>query len=175
MNKRSLIVIIATVVLGGTALIFFTESAGEFSKLSLPYQIMNAFFMAVSPRTAGFNAVDVGLLSPATLLTVMMLMVIGGGSGSTAGGIKVNTLGVLMALLKTTVLARSKAVIFERTIPIFTIHKAIAVTFFAASLTTFGTLFILMHDNFPFVQTLFEVISAFNTVGLSMEIGRAHV
>ncbi|MBI3016784.1 MAG: hypothetical protein HYY62_02130 [Deltaproteobacteria bacterium] len=157
-------------ILGGTALIFFTENSGEFSKLPLPYQILNAFFMAVTPRTAGFNAVDIGLLSPATLLTVMMLMVIGGGSGSTAGGIKVNTLGVLMALLKTTVLARSKAVIFERTIPIFTIHKAIAVTFFAASLTTFGTLFILMHDNFPFIQTLFEIISAFNTVGLSMGI-----
>ena len=75
-----------------------------------------------------------------------------------------------MALLKTTVLARNKAVMFERTIPIFTIHKAIAVTFFAALLTTFGTLFILIHDNFPFVQTLFEVISAFNTVGLSMGI-----
>lgn len=160
----------AFLIFGGTLLIFFTENTGEFEKLSLPYQLLNAFFMAVTPRTAGFNAVDIGLLSPATLLTVMMLMVIGGGSGSTAGGIKVNTLGVLMALLKTTVLAKKKVVIFERTIPIFTIQKAIAVTFFAALLTTFGTLFILIHDNFPFIQTLFEAVSAFNTVGLSMGI-----
>ncbi len=169
-QTKLVLTLTTALVLGGTALIFFTENAGEFSKLSLPYQLLNAFFMAVTPRTAGFNTVDIGLLSPATLLTVMMLMVVGGGSGSTAGGIKVNTLGVLMALLKTTVLVRNKAVVFERTIPVFTIHKAIAVTFFAALLTTFGTLFILIHDNFPFVQTLFEVVSAFNTVGLSMGI-----
>lgn len=162
--------ITAILILFGTILIYFTELNGELAELPLQYKILNAFFQAVTPRTAGFNTVDIGLLNPATIMIIMMLMFIGGASGSTAGGIKVNTLGVLISLLTSTVRSRNKVVLFERTVSEATIHKAIAVTFFSAIIMTFATLFILMHDNFPFIQTLFEAISAFNTVGLSMGI-----
>src|SRR3989338_1459791 len=124
--------ITAVLLVVGTALIFFLEYEGQLKHLSLEYKLLNAFFMSVSPRTAGFNSIHVGLLNPATLLTIMLLMVIGGGSGSTAGGIKVNTLGVLFSLLKATVLNKAKVIIFERTIPTTTLHKAIAITFFSA-------------------------------------------
>lgn len=154
----------------GTVLIFFTEREGELSSLSLPYQILNSFFQSVTPRTAGFNFLDTGLLSPATLLIVMMLMIIGGGSGSTAGGIKVNTLGILFGLLRAIIQGKSKVVMFERTLYPSTLYKAIAVSFLSLSITIVGTFLILVYDNFPFIQTIFEAISAFNTVGLSMGI-----
>jgi len=170
MQTKVVLHITAFLIIAGTCLIFFTENNNQFAHLSFPYKLLNAFFHAVSPRTAGFNTIDTGLLNPATILTIMALMVIGGASGSTAGGIKVNTLGILFGLLRSTVLGKNRVVLFERTIPASTLNKAIAITFFAMIITTGASLLILMHDNFPFVHTIFEAVSAFNTVGLSMGI-----
>lgn len=155
---------------GGTLLIYFTERNHQLSGISIPMQILNAYFQAVTPRTAGFNTIDIGLLNSATLLTLMSLMVVGGGSGSTAGGIKVNTFGILLSLIQTTVKGKEKVVLFERAIPSATVNKAIAVTFFSMLITVISAFLILAHDPFPFTQVIFETISAFNTVGLSMGI-----
>lgn len=170
MQTKIVLSVTAFLLIGGTILIYFTEYHNQLSHLSFPYQLLNAFFQAVTPRTAGFNTLDIGHLNQATLLTLMALMVIGGGSGSTAGGIKVNTLGLLFGLWRATIFGKKNVTIFERTIPQTTINKAIAVTFFAMIITVVGTLFILINDHFAFLDTIFEAISAFNTVGLSTGI-----
>lgn len=162
--------ITGVLIVGGTLLILFTEYFGQLNHLPLKFKVLNAFFQAVTPRTAGFNTLDVGTLSHATLLMLMILMFIGGASGSTAGGIKVNTVGVLFGLLRAVIRNKPHVMMFERTIPTSTIHKAIALTFLSVLIQFFAALLIIIHDQFPLLPTMFETISAFNTVGLSMGI-----
>lgn len=172
LTMQSKVVLLVTffLILGGTLLVYFTEQNNQLSGLPLHYQILNAYFQAVTPRTAGFNSIDIGLLNSATLLTLMALMVVGGGSGSTAGGIKVNTFAILLSLIRATIKGKDRVVIFERVIPSSTVNKAIAITFFSMIITVTASFLILTHDHFPFIQVVFEAISAFNTVGLSMGI-----
>jgi trk system potassium uptake protein TrkH len=82
--------------------------------LSLPHKILNALFQSVTARTAGFNTINTGSLFLVTLLFVMILMFIGGASGSTAGGIKVNTAGILLATVWNTIRGREHPGAFQR-------------------------------------------------------------
>ncbi len=170
MQSKVVLAVTFFLILGGTLLIYFTERNTQLLALPFHTQILNAYFQAVAPRTAGFNSIDIGLLHSATLLTLMALMVVGGGSGSTAGGIKVNTFGILLSLIRSTVKGKDKVVLFERVIPSATVNKAIAITFFSMIITVASAFLVLVHDHFPFIQVIFETISAFNTVGLSMGI-----
>ena len=136
--------------------------------MSIGDQALNAWFHATVPRSSGFNSLEVSSMTDASTLVTMMLMFIGGGSLSTAGGIKVGTF-IIMVLSVITFLRRSdELTVFKHSIPHHTTFKALAVIAITSTLILIGffTLLIL-EPNKRFLDLLFEAVSAACTVGLS--------
>lgn len=131
-------------------------------------QANNAFFMSVNTRTAGFAALDLGKTHETTKVFQTVLMFIGGASGSTAGGIKVNTLGILVLAVISVLYSKEDILVFKRKIPNSTAMKAFAVTSISLLLVFFITFIIsILQPEFSLIDVLFEATSAFGTVGLS--------
>ncbi|WP_407702438.1 TrkH family potassium uptake protein [Trueperella abortisuis] len=157
-------------IVGGVALML-TEWNGVLAGFDTPGRLLNAFFAAVSPRTAGFNAIDYAQARPQTLLGTDVLMFIGAGSGGTAGGIKITTLGVLVATIGAEARGRRVVTARGRTLSRRVIGQALSVTFAAVGLVVGATFLILaLSPGFTLDQVLFETTSAFGTVGLSTGI-----
>ena len=129
-----------------------------------------AFFTAVQPRTAGFNAVNIGEMRQETLFFTDLLMFIGGGSAGTAGGIKVTTFGVLVYVVWSQARGEAHVNVGRRRIPTATQRQAVSLTLIAMGLLGVATFVLLAITRFPFEAVLFEAISAFATVGLSTGI-----
>jgi len=174
MALETKIVIVASVLLlvGGTVLIGLIEWTNPATLGALPpeQRILNAFFESATLRTAGFTALDTGALVESTLFVVMALMFIGGASGSTAGGIKVNTLAVLIIAIISTVKGEPSATAFGRRIRHAIVYRALAVLILALGFVFLVGLGLTLTTEATFVQTLFEAISAFGTVGASTGI-----
>ena len=134
-------------------------------------RISDAFFHSVSARTAGFSTIDYSQVHGNNALPTMVLMFIGGASASTAGGIKITTFLVVMFAVVANVRGRSNVAAFGREIPLVNVRRAFVVTLAAVfALFTFAYLLIAVQDTLPFRDALFEAVSAFATVGLSMGI-----
>jgi trk system potassium uptake protein TrkH len=145
--------------------------------LSFPTKLMAAFFQSVTARTAGFNTLNFGKMANVTLLFTILLMFIGAASGSTGGGIKINSLGVLFALSRSRLRGEEATSIFRRTLSPETVGRAISVfvvaviVIYAATMAlTVSELGTTIHEESRglFLELLFEVVSAFGTVGLSV-------
>ncbi|MDE5413649.1 TrkH family potassium uptake protein [Alkalihalobacterium chitinilyticum] len=150
--------------------IFVLEYANPATLGSLPLsdKLWGAYFQAVTPRTAGFNTLEIGDMTTASILLILLLMFIGAGSASTASGIKLTTFLVMILATITFLRGRSETVVFDRTIKQQTKIRALAIIVISI-LFIFLTLFILtITENAPFLMIVFEVFSAFGTVGLSM-------
>lgn len=135
---------------------------------SLGTRLQAAWFQAVTPRTAGFSTLDTGELSTPTALLTMLWMFIGAGSGSTASGIKVTTLVVLLLAARAFLRGQAQPVAFERSLPDMTVMGAVAVAL-AGILLIFSCLLTLTitEPGQGFLDLAFETVSAFGTVGLS--------
>jgi trk system potassium uptake protein TrkH len=118
-------------------------------------------------RSAGFNSVDLAAMTDGGLLVLIGLMMIGGAAGSTAGGIKVQTFGILLSATVSAVRGLPDVVAFERRVPIPDILRAIAVTVLSFTLVFLATFLLGLTSAQPFLRELFEVVSAFGTVGMS--------
>ncbi len=129
-----------------------------------------AFVAGVMPRTAGFNSLDISALQPETLLFHDVLMFIGGGSAGTAGGIKVTTFGLLAFVLWAEMRGDPDVEVGRRRVPASTQRQALAVALLGVGLVTAATLAMLALTSFSLDVVLFEVVSAFATVGLSTGI-----
>lgn len=127
-------------------------------------------FMSVMTRSGGFNTIDMALLSPASHLVTDILMFIGGGSSSTAGGVKVTTLAVLVMAAWAEARGYDDVTSFGRRIGHNVVRVAISVVFAGLALVLVGTIALLQVTHESLDRVLFEVISAFGTVGLSMGI-----
>jgi trk system potassium uptake protein len=160
----------------GTMGFLVFEWQGGLADLPLPAKLLAAFFQSVTTRTAGFNTLNFGNLASITLFFTISLMFIGAGSGSTAGGIKVNTLGVLLALCRARLRGEEAVNLCHRTLSSSVVGRAIAV--FAVSLVVVhvASMALVMtemgltphaQNGRLFLELLFEVVSAFGTVGLS--------
>jgi trk system potassium uptake protein len=136
--------------------------------LGLPAQILTAWFQSVTSRTAGFNTMDITQMSTAGLFLTMALMFVGGSPGSTAGGIKTTTLRILTQCSWMVLRGETTVHLYGRQIQFSLVLKAIAVVVGSISVVMGMTMLITIFDpEMPFVEVLFDVISAFATVGLS--------
>lgn len=167
------IVIFTTIILIilGTTGIALLEWNCAFAHLSISEKITHSIFNAISPRTAGFNSVDLTTFSIFTLFLYMILMWIGGAAQSTAGGIKVNTFAVAWASFISVIKGQNKVVLFKRELSDSSIQRASAVIF--GSILCIGFFFILLtvlEPELPLRGLLFETISAYGTVGSSLNI-----
>lgn len=143
---------------------------GTLGPMAVGDKLLNAAFHAVMPRTAGFNSLDLGAFREETLVANYILMFIGGGSAGTAGGVKVTTFFVLVAILLAEVLGRRDASLFSRRFGHAVERQALSVVMLALFLIVGATMFITSVTALPLQDVLFECISAFATVGLSTGI-----
>ena len=151
---------------------YFAEfsSAAWKAELSGGERVLASFFSAVTPRTAGFNTVDYSAMSEASLTTTIALMLIGGASGSTAGGMKLTTLAVLFCAAVAAVRKRKEVRCFGRRIGSNTVKDAATIAFLYVSLFVAGSIAIATIEKLPMLPCMFETASAIATVGLSTGI-----
>nr|WP_309100571.1 TrkH family potassium uptake protein [Fredinandcohnia onubensis] len=137
---------------------------------SLPDKLWAAYFQGVVPRTAGFNTLDIASINDSTAFLMIILMFIGAGSASTGGGIKVTTFLVIIFGALSFLKGKQDVVLYKRTLPGVIILKALAISTMSL-LFVLGAMFILtISEDAPFLVSLFEVVSAFGTVGMSMGV-----
>ena len=181
LSVHTKIVIITTAVLivSGAVLFFFFERNHVIKDAPVLNKILVSLFQSVTPRTAGFNTVDIGALTNASLLLMIVLMFIGASPGSTGGGVKTTSATLLVMLMWSRVKGGLEVSMFNRTIPRETVSRSISIIFASAFSVALiwsvlliageGTLPPLESRHF-FVEYLFDTVSAFGTVGLSMGV-----
>lgn len=151
----------------GALLFYLIEHDDLFAGMTMTGKVLSSFFCAVTPRTAGFNTVNVSGLTDASKLLTVILMFIGGAPGSTAGGIKVTTIVVLLVYLKANLTRTVGYNIFGRRLEDDALRKSAAVFCTNLFLATTAALILCALQNFNGLDTLLEVISAISTVGMT--------
>lgn len=166
--------IFGTVIINAlaTILIFALEYGNPDSLGGLPLRekLLSSYFAAVTPRTAGFNVFDYSSLEDPTLLFTMVLMFIGAGSASTASGIKLTTFIVVLLAAYSFLKSQREPEILGRSIRLETILRSLAITTISLLLVVGFAFLLTITEKLPFLPLVFEVVSAFGTVGLSMGI-----
>lgn len=161
----------AVLLIGGWIAVSVLEWDKAMAGMSAGDKILSAFFQSVTPRTAGFNSLDYGTFHPSTLFITDIMMFVGGGSAGTAGGIKIPTLLVLVAAMIAEFRGESDTVIGHRKISYSVVRQAMTVFALGIMLVVIGVMsLMLIENNVTGSQILFEVTSAFGTVGLSTGI-----
>ncbi len=158
-------------ILLGTAGIALFEWNGSFASFSPGEKVVQSLFNAVAPRTAGFSSVALSDFSRVTVILYLVLMWIGGGSQSTAGGIKVNTFVVALASLKSLIKGEHYTTLFNREISYSSIRRTLVVVFGSICIIAlFYVALLILEPAIPSMDLLFESVSAFSTVGSSLGI-----
>jgi trk system potassium uptake protein TrkH len=177
LSVHTRLVLVTTVVLvvAGWLLFAIFEWQGVLANMRVWDRISNALFMSVTPRTAGFNSIDYGQASDSTNLLTMLLMMIGGSPGSTAGGMKTTTLALLALLAWSRLRSQATTTYAHRSIPGETMQRAAGLFSITIGIVVTGVLALTLigdfyRDHHDFLTLVFEAVSAFNTVGLSMGI-----
>lgn len=168
------IVLVFTLSLWGIGMLvigFIESKNGTFDHLPLGKQLVNYFFLSVTPRTAGFANIDYSQLADSSVFLTIMLMFIGASSGSTGGGIKVTSLAVILIVIYRSI-NHQRFKVFNRAISSETIQQAFFIFSAGLSLASIGTFILLLTETIPAAfgieYILFEVFSALGTVGLTM-------
>jgi potassium uptake TrkH family protein len=171
LTRITVVVTIALLVLGTAGMLVFEgRNPDTLGPLAPGDRVMAAFVAAVMPRTAGFNNLDIAAFAPETLLFTDALMFIGGGSAGTAGGIKVTTFGLLAYVLWAEMRGDPDVEVGRRRVPGTNQRQALAIALLGIGLVAVATFLMEALSDFRFDQVLFEVVSAFATVGLSTGI-----
>lgn len=170
--QSKVVLTVTAVLIVLPAVFFYWKEFGMpgWEDMSVGERILASFFQSVTTRTAGYNTVDLTQLTQSGQMIMILLMLIGGSPGSTAGGMKVTTLAVLFATAVAVFRRRPNAHIFGRRIPNDTAHYAATVLILYLSLFLAGGIFIGCAENMPIVPALFEAASAIATVGVTLGI-----
>jgi trk system potassium uptake protein len=174
LNFRVAISTTIFLLLGGTISIWLIEmhNGQTIGTLGTGQQLLAAWFQAVTSRTAGFNTIDISKMTTAGLFITIALMLIGGCPGGTAGGIKTTTARILASSTYAVLQGKESVVLYRRQVPNGLILKAVGVTFGSMMTVVVAVIIISLVEppKLNFIQILFEVVSGFGTVGLSMGI-----
>ena len=173
-SLHSRIVIVTTLALlaGGWVLFGCFEWHHLLADLPFLHKLTNALFMSVTPRTAGFNTVDYAKAMESSNFLTIILMMIGGSPGSTAGGIKTTTFALIGLLAWSRLMGYEKTTFWSRSVREETTERAVGLFVLAFGLVVLGVFLLTTTESFypvdgRFLDRMFEVVSAFNTVGLS--------
>lgn len=174
-HTRVVLAITALLLVLGFVVILGTETNASFDGMTFKTRVLSAIFQSVTPRTAGFNTVETGSLAPSTTLLMMALMFIGGSPGSTAGGVKTSTVGIMVASILATARGRREAEMFHHSVRQETVHRVASIILLSVSVLVTGMFMLLISERTliadgrsSFMQVAFEAASAFGTVGLSL-------
>ncbi|MGE4472812.1 MAG: TrkH family potassium uptake protein [Sulfuricurvum sp.] len=171
LSTHTKIVLITTAVLTVAGMIMLLslewDNPQSFGSLSIYDKILVAWFTSVNYRTAGFNTIDMSLLSDSNLFFSTFFMMVGGSPGGTAGGIKTTAFALALVGVWFTLRGDSNAHIFRRSISAYQINKSYAIIFVASFYILISTVILSEVERLPFLRILFETCSAFATVGLS--------
>jgi trk system potassium uptake protein len=178
-HTKMVIITTSILILAGTILFYVFERNHIIKDVPMLNKILASLFQSVTPRTAGFNTVDIGSLTNATILLMVVLMFIGASPGSTGGGVKTTSATLLVMLMWNRLKGNLDVNMFNRTIPREIVSRSISIIFasaFSVAIIT-SVLLIAGEGKLPplesrhlFVEYLFDTVSAFGTVGLSMGI-----
>jgi trk system potassium uptake protein TrkH len=167
----------ATLIVAGAVMVFLLEHSYDSSLVTLKEKALTALFQSITARTAGFNTLDIPALSAATLFILIILMFVGASPGSCGGGIKTTSLAVMAAIFSNRIRGRRHISMFNRTIPDDTVSRSLSIFILAVITVTAGVVVLLVSEMGTvnpggdyFLSYLFEAVSAFATVGLSMGV-----
>lgn len=169
LHTKVVLIVTGCLLIAGTVLIFAFEfkNTETMGNLSLFSKVNAALFHSIVPRTAGFSSLDVENFNEISKVTTIIFMFIGGAPGSTAGGIKITTFSVIIIAAISQIKGSHDTVIFRKRVPPYTINKSLAIIVLSlVAIITVTTVLLALESN-PFINVLFEVASAFGTVGLS--------
>jgi trk system potassium uptake protein TrkH len=177
-HTKIVIITTAILILSGAILFYVFERNHIIKGAPILNQILASLFQSVTPRTAGFNTVDIGLLTNPTILLLIMLMFIGASPGSTGGGVKTTSGALLFLMIWNRIKGNEEVNLFNRTVPKEIIGRTISIIFASAfSVSIIWSVLLIAGGSLPieesrhlFVEYLFDTVSAFGTVGLSMGV-----
>ena len=151
-------------------LLFEFANPGTLGPLGWSGRALAAFFQSVTPRTAGFNTVQIGKMHDATLMLLVILMFIGASPGGTGGGIKTTTFMAPLAVILAQLRGYPEATLFKRRLPSVVIYKAVTIALLGLAFVVTMSILLTLTERVAFLPALFEVASGFGTVGLSTGI-----
>ncbi|MFP7760593.1 TrkH family potassium uptake protein [Marisediminicola sp. LYQ85] len=172
MNTRIVVVGTITLLVSGTVYLTAVEwnNPATLGALTWPAKLLAGFTQSVQARTAGFNSIDTSMMDPASWLGTDVLMFIGGGPAGTAGGIKITTFAVLFFILVTEIRGEVAVNVFGKRLSRAVHRQAITIILLAVGVVTISTVALMLMSDISMDRLLFEVVSAFATVGLSTGI-----
>lgn len=174
LHTKIVLLMTAILITVGTVFFFAVEYRNPDTMASMNFgdKLLNSFFLSVTARTAGYHSVTPADLAPASRIFADALMFIGASPGSTGGGIKTTTLFILVIMVVNVIRQKRYAIVDKQTIGSTTVHKASAVFALALFIMTISMIGLLLSDgkSFTFEELLFEQISAYATVGLSLGV-----
>ncbi|MBS6185003.1 MAG: TrkH family potassium uptake protein, partial [Clostridium celatum] len=171
LHSKMVILMTTVLVLGGTILMFLFENnnVNTIAHMSFFDKIMNSFFASVTPRTAGFNSISTDGMTTAGQFLTIILMFIGGSPGSTAGGIKTTTIGILIVTIICVIQGREDAEVFKRRFSKDLVYKAFTLIFIGVSLVIVVTMLLSYTEKgASFIALFYETVSALGTAGLTL-------
>lgn len=170
-SKMALFISVVLTLLGmGLFLVLEYNNPKTIGDMNLFHKVIASFFQSVTTRTAGFNSVPMGDLNHGTIFLFVILMFIGASPGSTGGGIKTTTFGVIAFYVVGIVRGREDIEVANRRISWEVLNRALAILVISVTYVSVIILLMLVFDDLGFAETIFEVVSAFATVGLSMGV-----
>lgn len=167
-RMQSKVIFVTTAILILLPALFFYFH--DFTELKGMERVLVSFFQSVTPRTAGYNTIDLGLISEAGLFIMIVLMLIGGSPGSTAGGMKATTIAVLFANAAATFKRKENAHFFGRRIDDDVVKNAATILIMYIVLCLTGAFIISVKEDLPILTCMYEAASAVGTVGLTLGI-----
>lgn len=176
LQSKIVLIVSLLLIVGGAVLFLALENNGVLKEMTIKEKVLGSVFQSVTSRTAGFNTLPISKLAPSTLMILILLMFIGASPGSTGGGIKTCTFAIVAAMIWTMSRNRDKIFMFGKTIPRAIARRAILIFVLSLAWIFCATFLFIVFENDNLggdnlvIRSLFEVTSAFGTVGLTTGI-----